>query len=52
MTKEELSSYYYLKKEIKQIEERIKEIDDTFLSANRINGMRYEKRLSNRWRNS
>jgi hypothetical protein len=47
MTKEELSSYYYLKKEIKQIEERIKEIDDTFLSANRINGMRYEKRLSN-----
>ena len=26
---------------------RIKEIDDTFLSANRINGMRYEKRLSN-----
>lgn len=47
MTKEELSKYYYLKKEIKQIEERIKEIDDTFLSANRINGMRYEKRLSN-----
>lgn len=47
MTKEELSRYYYLKKEIKQIEERIKEIDDTFLSANRINGMRYEKRLSN-----
>ena len=47
MTKEELSSYYYLKKEIEQIEERIKEIDDTFLSANRINGMRYEKRLSN-----
>ena len=47
MTKEELSSYYYLKKEIIQIEERIKEIDDTFLSANRINGMRYEKRLSN-----
>ena len=47
MTKEELSSYYNLKKEIKQIEERIKEIDDTFLSANRINGMRYEKRLSN-----
>ncbi len=47
MIKEELSSYYYLKKEIKQIEERIKEIDDTFLSANRINGMRYEKRLSN-----
>lgn len=47
MTKEELSSYYYLKKEIKQIEERIKEIDDTFLSANKINGMRYEKRLSN-----
>ena len=47
MTKEELSRYYCLKKEIKQIEERIKEIDDTFLSANRINGMRYEKRLSN-----
>ena len=47
MTKGELSRYYYLKKEIKQIEERIKEIDDTFLSANRINGMRYEKRLSN-----
>ena len=47
MTKEELSRYYYLKKEIKQIEERIKEIDDTFLSANRINGMSYEKRLSN-----
>ena len=47
MTKEELSRYYYLKKEIIQIEEKIKEIDNTFLSANRINGMRYEKRLSN-----
>lgn len=47
MTKEELSRYFYIKKDIERINNKIKEIDDTFISANRLNGMRYEKHLSN-----
>lgn len=47
MTKEELSRYFYIKKDIERINNKIKEIDDTFISANRLNGMRYERHLSN-----
>ena len=47
MTKEELSRYFYIKKDIERINNKIKEIDDTFISANRLNGMRYENHLSN-----
>ena len=47
MTKEELSKYYYLKQEIKQIEDKIKEIDSTFMRASLINCEKFERRLSN-----
>ena len=47
MTKEELSKYFYIKREIEQINRKIKEIDCTFLSANKINGIKYERHLSN-----
>lgn len=47
MTKEELSKYYYLKKEIKQIEDKIKEIDSTFMRASLINCESFERKLSN-----
>ena len=47
MTKEELSKYYYLKQEIKQIEDKIKEIDSTFMRASLINCEKFEKKLSN-----
>ena len=47
MTKEELSKYYYLKQEIKQIEDNIKEIDSTFMRASLINCEKFERKLSN-----
>ena len=47
MTKEELSKYYYLKQEIKQIEDKIKEIDPTFMRASLINCEKFERKLSN-----
>ncbi len=47
MTKEELSKYYYLKQEIKQIEDKIKEIDSTFMRASLINCKKFERKLSN-----
>lgn len=47
MTKEELSKYYYLKQEIKQIEDKIKEIDSTFMRASLINCGKFERKLSN-----
>ena len=47
MTKEELSKYYYLKQEIKQIEDKIKEIDSTFMRASLINCGKIERKLSN-----
>ena len=47
MTKEELSKYYYLKQEIKQIEDIIKEIDSTFMRASLINRGKFERKLSN-----
>ena len=47
MTKEELSKYYYLKQEIKQIEDKIKEIDSTFMRASLINCEKFERKLSN-----
>lgn len=47
MTKEELSKYYYLKQEIKQIEDKIKEIDSTIMRASLINCEKFERKLSN-----
>ena len=47
MTKEKLSKYYYLKQEIKQIEDKIKEIDSTFMRASLINCEKFERKLSN-----
>ena len=47
MTKEELSKYYYLKQEINQIEDKIKEIDSTFMRASLINCEKFERKLSN-----
>ena len=47
MTQEELSKYYYLKQEIKQIEDKIKEIDSTFMRASLINCEKFERKLSN-----
>lgn len=47
MTKEELSKYYYLKQEIKQIEDKIREIDSTFMRASLINCEKFERKLSN-----
>lgn len=47
MTKEELSKYYYLKQEIKQIEDMIKEIDSTYMRASLINCEKFERHLSN-----
>ena len=47
MTKEELSKYYYLKQEIKQIEDKIEEIDSTFMRASLINCGKFERKLSN-----
>lgn len=47
MTKEELSKYYYLKKEIIVIENKIKEIDSTFMRASLINCESFERTLSN-----
>ena len=47
MTKEELSKYYYFKQEIKQIEDKIKEIDSTFMRASLINCEKFERKLSN-----
>lgn len=47
MTKEELSKYYYPKQEIKQIEDKIKEIDSTFMRASLINCEKFERKLSN-----
>ena len=47
MTKEELSKYYYLKQEIKQIENKIEEIDSTFMRASLINCEKFERKLSN-----
>ena len=47
MTKEELSKYYYLSLEIKQIEAKISEINDTYMSASKINGMPKSHKISN-----
>lgn len=47
MTKEELSKYFYLMKEVKQIEDKIKEIDSTFMRASLINCEKFERKLSN-----
>ena len=47
MTKEELSKYYYLKQEIKRIEDKIEEIDSTFMRASLINCEKFERKLSN-----
>ena len=47
MTKEELSKYYYLKQEIKQIEDKIEKIDSTFMRASLINCEKFERKLSN-----
>ena len=47
MTKEELSRYYYLSLEIKQIEAKISEINDTYMSASKINVMPKSHKISN-----
>lgn len=47
MTKEELNKYYNLKKEINYLENRIKEINEKYISASMINCERFEKNLSN-----
>ena len=47
MTKEELSKYYYLSMEIKQIETKIEEINDTYMSASKMNGMPKSHKISN-----
>ena len=46
MTKEELSRYYYLSKEIEQIQSKIKEIKETYIGSSRINGMPHARSLS------
>ena len=47
MTKEDLSRYYYLMKEVKQIENKIEEINSIFMRASLINCEKFEKHLSN-----
>lgn len=47
MTKEELSKYYYLSIEIKQLEEKIKEVSEQYLSPNELNGMPKGNNISN-----
>lgn len=39
MTKRELSKYYYLSLEIKDLEERIEALDDTAIGSSKITGM-------------
>ena len=43
MKKHELSRYYYLKLEIKQLEDRIKEIESTVVGSSKITGMPHKK---------
>lgn len=47
MTKQELSRYYYLSLEIKQIESKIEEINHTYMSASKINGMPQSHKIPN-----
>ncbi len=46
MTKEELSRYYYLSKEIEQIQSKIDEIRGTYISSTKLNGMPHARTLS------
>lgn len=47
MTKEQLNKYYFLVQEIKNIEEKINEINYICLNSSKIHAMKYEKHLSN-----
>lgn len=46
MTKEELSKYYYLSKEIEQIQNKIDEIRTTYIGASKLNGMPHSRNLN------
>ena len=46
MNKHELSKYYYLSKEIEQIQSKIDEIQSTYLSSSKIDGMPHERKQS------
>ena len=46
MTKEELSKYYYLSKEIEQIQSKIDEIKSTYIGTSKINGMPHSRTLT------
>lgn len=43
MTKEELNKYYYLQEEIKQLKDKISEIDSSFLGVSLINCEKFER---------
>ena len=45
MKKHELSRYYYLKLEIKQLEDRIREIESTVVGSSRITDVPYKKNI-------
>ena len=47
MTIKELSKYYKIKKEIKQIENNIHEVEETVISASKITGMPFLKNNNN-----
>ncbi len=45
MKKHELSKYYYLKLEIKELEDRIREIESTVVGSSKITGMPRRKNI-------
>ena len=47
MNKKELSRYYHLKMETKELEEKIKELEQTLLSSPILTGMPHNNRISN-----
>lgn len=47
MTKKDLSKYYFLTIEIKDLEERIKELEMTFIGSSKITGMPFCSNKSN-----
>ena len=46
MTKNELSKYYYLSKEIEQIQSKIDEVQSTYISSSQMDGMPHERKQS------
>ena len=47
MNKKELSKYYHLKNEIKDLQEKIKELDLTLISSPLLTGMPHSNKVSN-----